>query len=92
MSDIIGAADIGGTTTKLGLFDSNEKLLRSWEIPTDINERGSHILVNAARSLTEAAGDNRLIGVGTAFPGAVDEQGIARNCTNIALGTQRWVS
>ena len=87
MSDIIGAADIGGTTTKLGLFDSNEQLLRSWEIPTDISEQGRHILENAARSLTEAAGDNRLRAVGTAVPGAVDEQGIARNCTNIALGT-----
>lgn len=87
MSDIIGAADIGGTTTKLGLFDSNEQLLRSWEIPTDISECGSHILENAVRSLTEAAGDNRLRAVGTAVPGAVDEQGIARNCTNIALGT-----
>ena len=87
MSDIIGAADIGGTTTKLGLFDSNEQLLHSWEIATDISEHGSHILENAARSLTEAGGDNRLIAVGTAVPGAVDEQGIARNCTNIALGT-----
>ena len=33
--------DIGGTTCKLGLFETTGNLLEKWEIPTDTRDRKS---------------------------------------------------
>lgn len=41
---MILAADIGGTTCKLGLFDSSLKLIEKWQIPTDTTDEGENIL------------------------------------------------
>lgn len=140
MTKLIGAADIGGMTTKLGLFDEKLRLLKSWSIPTDISDGGINILPNLCSSLMSEFGslateyrcgpnasetepditqagtetpqsytvtghnsksevDNKtvsysikdseleLVGVGIDVPAAVDEQDIARNCTNIGWGT-----
>ena len=145
----IGAADIGGTTIKLGLFDTGCRLIKSWEIPTDLSESGTGILPELCAELKRAAcdantdanantdadananadadagadanldanadtdtdtdsaylskgdrnsdcweavsveddGDSLLAAVGIAVPAAVDEYGVARNCTNIGWGT-----
>ena len=125
----IGAADIGGTTIKLGLFDTGCRLIKSWEIPTDLSESGTGILPELCAELKRAAcdantdanantdadtdtdtdsvylgkgdkssncgetesveddGDSYLTAVGIAVPAAVDEYGVARNCTNIGWGT-----
>ena len=45
--------DIGGTTCKLGLFETAGTLLEKWEIPTDISNEGENILPNIAKSLNE---------------------------------------
>ncbi len=87
--ELIGAADIGGTTIKSGLFRTDGRLLKSWEIPTDLSDHGSRILKDLCSSLKEAAADCRLKAVGIAVPAAVDEQGTARSCTNIGWGTVR---
>ena len=133
----IGAADIGGTTIKLGLFDIGCRLIKSWEIPTDLSESGAGILPELCAEIERAAceasadadadadanagvyadgnsdidtdsvylskgdrnsdcweavsveddGDSLLTAVGIAVPAAVDEHGVARNCTNIGWGT-----
>ena len=36
--------DIGGTTIKMGLFETNGKLLEMWEIPTRTEADGKFIL------------------------------------------------
>ena len=36
--------DIGGTTVKIGLFSTEETLIKNWEIPTRKDNGGSYIL------------------------------------------------
>lgn len=85
MTKLIGAADIGGMTIKLGLFDDHIRLIKSWSIPTDISEHGANILPMLCDGLK--AEHVRLSALGIAVPAAVDEQSIARSCTNIGWGT-----
>ena len=44
-------ADIGGTTVKIGLFETLGKLLDVWEIPTRTEENGKYILSDIAESI-----------------------------------------
>ncbi len=62
--------DVGGTDTKLGVFDEELRCLRSWKIPTDRSEGGRHIMENAARSMTEELG-GAPDAVGIGVPGLV---------------------
>ena len=48
--------DVGGTTIKLGLFDSYGSLLRRDSIPTDTGDHGAHILPQIARSVWACRG------------------------------------
>ena len=43
--------DIGGTTCKIGLFETTGQLVEKWEIPTDTCEEGKNILPDIASSL-----------------------------------------
>lgn len=43
--------DIGGTTVKIGLFETNGQLVEKWEIPTRKEDNGSQILPDIAASL-----------------------------------------
>ena len=36
--------DIGGTTCKIGLFETSGKMLDKWEIPTNKADNGGHSL------------------------------------------------
>ena len=45
--------DIGGTTVKLGLFETTGNLLEVWEIPTRTEEDGKYILSDIAASIEE---------------------------------------
>ena len=36
--------DIGGTSVKIGFFETNGNLLETWEIPTRLEDNGGHIL------------------------------------------------
>ena len=44
MKKYVFGADIGGTTVKLGLFETTGNLLEVWEIPTRTEEDGKYIL------------------------------------------------
>lgn len=83
----IAAADIGGTSIKLGLFSREHRLIASWEIPTDPAENGSNILPDTADSLLRHAAGVPIAGLGMGVPGAVDRQNTVRNCTNIGWDT-----
>ena len=43
--------DIGGTTVKMGLFESEGKILDKWEITTDTSREGQAILPDIAASI-----------------------------------------
>ena len=47
--------DIGGTTVKIGLFETTGELLEKWEVKTRQEEGGIHILPDVAASIREKA-------------------------------------
>lgn len=70
MTDIILAADIGGTTCKLGIFDKDLEQLHKWSIDTDTSDHtGELLLKNIYNSFTEKIAEykydfNNVVGVG----------------------------
>ena len=43
--------DIGGTTSKIGFFDTNGTLLDKWEIKTNTENNGESILSDVAKAV-----------------------------------------
>lgn len=80
MSRYAFGVDIGGTTVKIGLFDSLGKVLDKWEIPTNKENCGEAILPDVAKSLKAKMEEKgiaveELAGIGMGAPGAVDDEG-----------------
>lgn len=74
---IILAADIGGTTCKLGVLDENLEILHKWEIPTKTENNGESILKNVYDSFVANAKHknydmNDVLGIGLGVPGPID--------------------
>ncbi len=84
--------DLGGTTVKLGLFDTEGNIVDKWEIPTVLEHDGKEILPDIARSILrkmEARGMEReeALGVGIGAPGPVDSEGTIYGAVNLGWGT-----
>lgn len=83
--------DIGGTTCKIGLFETSGELLDKWEIPTRTEKNGEAILPDVAASI-EAKMQERAIlkadvqGVGIGVPGPVTVDGVVLKCVNLGWG------
>ena len=83
--------DIGGTTIKMGFFETDGKLLDKWEIKTNTANGGAEILSDIAKSI-----DNKLAqegiskadvqGAGVGVPGPVRSAGIVNRCVNLGWG------
>lgn len=83
--------DIGGTTVKIGLFETNSTLLKKWEIPTRTENGGSLILGDiaeairnelTARDISEADVE----GIGMGIPGPVLNETVVNKCINLGWG------
>lgn len=88
MKRYIFGVDIGGTTTKLGAFTEDGKLLSKWKIPTRISDGGNKILIDIKESIGQKMTDNGwkqedIIGVGIGVPGPVGEDGVVHKCVNL---------
>lgn len=84
--------DIGGTTCKIGLFDTSGRLLDKWEIPTNKENRGAGILSDVAAAVEaklvkEGIGKDAVAGIGVGVPGPVNSQGVVSGCVNVGWGT-----
>jgi len=80
--------DVGGTTLKLGLFDEKGNLLDKWEVRTDTEDNGAHILPDAAESIRNKITEKNLkaeeiLGVGIGAPGPVDAEGTVYKAVNL---------
>ena len=80
--------DIGGTTCKIGLFETTGSLVDKWEIPTDTREEGKNILPDIAASLQEKMaekkiGKEEIEGIGIGLPGPVQPDGSVPLCVNL---------
>lgn len=83
--------DIGGTTVKIGLFDTEGTILEKWEIPTRTENAGSQILPDVAASLQakleeKGISKDEVAGVGVGVPGPVDKDGIIHEAVNLGWG------
>ncbi|HCH98261.1 MAG TPA: glucokinase [Lachnospiraceae bacterium] len=91
MSQYVFGVDIGGTTVKLGYFDTEGNVLDKWEIPTRKEDNGSRILPDVAASIEKKikdAGIDRkdVAGVGVGAPGPIDSDGVVHKAANLGWG------
>lgn len=91
MAEYCFGIDIGGTTVKMGLFQTEGKLLYKWEIPSRIENHGEAILPDVAQSLDKKMKEknidhSRVIGIGIGIPAPVDENGVVQNTANLGWG------
>jgi len=85
--------DLGGTTVKMGFFNTEGVLLEKWEIPTRKEDSGELILPDIADSVRKYLEENKLTledieGVGIDVPGAVLDGGIVNRCANLGWGVK----
>lgn len=83
--------DLGGTTVKMGLFDSEGQILDKWEIKTRTENGGSEILKDIAKSIQDKMAEKQITksevkGAGIGVPGPVDAAGIVHRCVNLGWG------
>lgn len=91
MKEYFFGIDVGGTTIKCGLFIFEGECIDKWEIPTNKEENGSHILNDIADSIELRRVKNNLErsqigGVGIGIPGPVKEDGTVLKCANLGWG------
>ncbi|MDO4337301.1 MAG: ROK family glucokinase [Eubacteriales bacterium] len=83
--------DVGGTTVKCGLFQTDGTLLDKWEIPTRTENCGENILPDVAKTIEEKIQERKLNkadidGVGIGIPGPINENGDAACAVNLYWG------
>lgn len=82
--------DIGGTTVKLGLFQTDGTLLDKWEIVTRTANGGEAILPDIAKSIAEKSEERGIktediIGLGVGVPAATKD-GVVKSTANLGWG------
>ena len=76
--------DIGGTTCKLGLFETTGMVLDKWEIPTRTENGGENILSDVAAAIAEKEIlKTQVQGIGIGVPGPVTSEGVVLRCVNL---------
>ena len=80
--------DVGGTTCKIGFFETTGEMLEKWEIPTDTSDNGKNILDDVAAALKGKLEEKNIAlkevqGVGIGIPGPVNSKGIVSHCANL---------
>lgn len=80
--------DIGGTTVKIGFFETSGKLLDKWEIHTNTENNGASILSDVAAAIAdklakEGIAKDEVQGIGIGVPGPVRGDGTVNRCVNL---------
>lgn len=81
--------DVGGTTVKIGIFETTGELLEKWEVKTRKEEEGKYILPDVAASIRQKVQEMGLsltediIGAGLGVPGPVRPDGYVEVCVNL---------
>lgn len=83
--------DIGGTTCKIGFFDTGGYLLDKWEIKTNTENGGRNILTDVAKAVEnklkqDGISKDDVQGIGIGVPGPVGSDGIVHRCVNLGWG------
>lgn len=85
--------DVGGTTIKMGFFETDGKLLDKWEIKTNTANGGEEILSDIAKGIDnklaqEGISKDDVQGVGVGVPGPVRGNGVVNRCVNLGWGVK----
>ena len=83
--------DIGGTTVKMGLLDSEGNVIEKWEIPTRKENHGENILPDVAKAIEKKLSEKNIskddvVGIGVGVPGPVDGNGVIHVAVNLGWG------
>lgn len=83
--------DVGGTTVKMGFFETDGRLIDKWEIRTNTQEHGREILPDIAHAIDnklaqEGISKSEVEGVGIGVPGPVRSDGVVNSCVNLGWG------
>jgi glucokinase len=83
--------DVGGTTVKCGLFQTDGTLLEKWEIKTRLEGDGEQILPDVAETIAQKINERSIAkediaGVGIGIPGPINEAGEAAVAVNLHWG------
>lgn len=93
---MILAADIGGTTCKLGILSEDLTILKQWSIKTDTSNNGVNILPNIYQSFKEASvkgySIDQVICVGLGVPGPIHfSEGSINGAVNLNWNGTKYV-
>ena len=85
--------DIGGTTIKMGFFETSGKLIDKWEIKTNTENKGESILSDVAQAIDnklaqECISKDDVQGIGIGVPGPVTSDGVVHRCVNLGWGVK----
>lgn len=80
--------DVGGTTVKIGLFETTGELLEKWEVKTRKEELGRYILEDVAASVKAKLAEKGIeeedvVGAGIGVPGPILPDGYVEVCVNL---------
>ncbi len=83
--------DVGGTTVKMGLFQTDGTIVDKWEIKTRTENHGSAILPDIAGSLQKKSEEHHIEksmmdGIGIGVPAPVSSDGVVQNTANLGWG------
>ena len=85
--------DIGGTTVKIGLFETEGQMIEAWEIPTRTENQGDEILPDIAKAILDKLSERGIAteeveGIGMGIPGPVLDECIVNKCINLGWGVR----
>ena len=83
--------DVGGTTVKVGFFETSGALLDKWEIKTNTANGGEAILPDIAKTIEEKLSKegirkDEVQGIGIGVPGPVLNASVVTRCVNLGWG------
>lgn len=91
MGKYVFGVDVGGTTVKIGLLDTQGEIIEKWEIVTRKENNGELILPDIADALLNKLKErgidkSEVEGIGVGVPGPVDDNGVIHVAVNLGWG------
>ena len=88
MGKYVFGVDVGGTTVKIGLFNTDGNVLEKWEIPTRTEEKGAYVLPDISEAIQKKIEEKNLdraeiMGIGIGVPGPVDSASVCHGAVNL---------
>lgn len=88
MDNICIGVDVGGTSIKIGMFHTDGKIIKKWEIRTRRENNSEEVISDIAESIRVSLKEKGYkltdcLGIGMGVPGAVTQKGYVEVCVNL---------